>query len=79
MLFDFCSYFFLDINDCAEDICQNEGACTDLVNDYECACVAGWDGTNCETSNIFWRGDIGNSCFLKNEKLFQIKSALLKK
>ena len=71
--------FFLDINDCAEDTCQNEGACIDKVNGYECDCADGWDGPNCETSNTFCRGDIGNSWFFKNEKLFQIKSTLLKK
>ena len=38
-----------DTDDCASSPCQNGGVCTDAVNSYSCACVAGYDGTNCET------------------------------
>ena len=31
--------------------CQNSGTCTDGDNTYTCACVAGFTGTDCETSN----------------------------
>ena len=31
-------------------MCQNGGTCEDLVNDFNCACVAGYSGENCETS-----------------------------
>ncbi|XP_065944898.1 sushi, nidogen and EGF-like domain-containing protein 1 isoform X2 [Magallana gigas] len=37
-----------DIDDCILNPCQNNGTCTDLVNDYQCYCVAGFNGTNCE-------------------------------
>ena len=40
----------LDIDDCQSDPCQNNGTCRDLVNDYRCDCVAGFNGTNCENS-----------------------------
>ena len=36
-----------DIDDCADQPCQNEGNCTDAVNDYTCNCVAGYSGKNC--------------------------------
>lgn len=39
-----------DIDDCQPDPCRNNGTCTDLVNDYQCDCVAGFNETNCENS-----------------------------
>lgn len=39
-----------DIDDCLLDPCKNNGTCTDLVNNYQCDCVAGFNGTNCEDS-----------------------------
>ena len=41
---------FSDINDCDLHHCQNNGICTDLVNDYRCECVTGFNGTYCEIS-----------------------------
>ena len=38
-----------DIDDCADQPCQNGGNCTDAVNDYTCVCVAGYSGKNCST------------------------------
>lgn len=42
-----------DTNECLPDSCQNNGTCTDLVNDYQCDCFAGFNGTNCEISKQF--------------------------
>ena len=36
-----------DIDDCANQPCQNGGNCTDLVNGYTCNCVASYSGKNC--------------------------------
>lgn len=36
-------------NSCASNPCQNGGTCSDVYNGYQCACVAGASGTNCET------------------------------
>ena len=41
----------VDIDECATSPCQNGGSCTDQVNGYTCNCIAGYDGTNCETGN----------------------------
>ena len=41
-----------DIEDCAPNPCQNGGVCTDKVNSYNCTCLAGFNGTNCETSEF---------------------------
>ena len=38
-----------DINNCEPNPCQNDGACTDAVNNYTCACVVPYTGTDCET------------------------------
>ena len=39
-----------DIDDCEGVVCQNGGTCEDGVNYFNCACVAGYSGENCETS-----------------------------
>ena len=41
----------VDIDECATSPCQNGGSCTDQVNGYTCNCIAGYDGTDCETGN----------------------------
>ena len=48
--------FFLDIDDCQSQPCQNSETCHDLVNDYRYDCVAGFNYINCENSmHISWR------------------------
>ena len=36
-----------DIDDCIDLPCANGGTCSDLVDDYFCSCVAGFEGKNC--------------------------------
>ena len=36
-----------DIDDCADQPCQNGGNCIDAVDDYTCNCAAGYTGKNC--------------------------------
>jgi len=46
-----------DIDDCAEQPCQNGGNCTDEVNDFRCDCVTGYTGKNCsigEENHIYY-------------------------
>jgi hypothetical protein len=43
-------FFVTDINECASNPCQNGGTCTDLINNYSCACVPGYTDKNCQTS-----------------------------
>lgn len=37
----------VDIDDCADQPCQNGGTCIDSVNDYSCNCVDGYTGKDC--------------------------------
>ena len=32
--------------------CENGGNCTDGVNEYNCTCVSGYTGTECETGKL---------------------------
>jgi len=41
-----------DIHECASNPGRNTGTCADAVNGYTCACVAGYTGSNCETSML---------------------------
>ena len=36
-----------DIDDCGDGPCENGGRCRDVVNDFNCSCVAGYTGNNC--------------------------------
>ncbi|XP_060582307.1 fibropellin-3-like [Ruditapes philippinarum] len=42
-------FIFNDIDDCDPNPCQNDGTCTDEVNDYTCTCADGFSGENCGT------------------------------
>ena len=42
-----------DIDECSPDPCENGGTCTDGINSYTCACIPGYDGANCSTSELY--------------------------
>ena len=54
-------YFFqshvsqTDIDECEPHPCQNGGTCTDDMNDYNCACVPGYSGKNCDVGECLGR------------------------
>lgn len=41
--------FILEINECDPNPCENGASCDDLLNDYQCSCLPGYTGTNCQT------------------------------
>ena len=49
-----CTIFDLDVNDCMPDPCKNSGNCTDGINEYNCTCIPGYNGTNCETGKLMF-------------------------
>ena len=53
----------LDINECERNPCQNNGTCTDKINNYECQCEKGYEGKDCEQGIVPYK-----SCE-KSEKL----------
>ena len=44
--------WFPDIDECTSAPCHNGGTCVDLRNGYNCSCVPGYTGANCETGNL---------------------------
>ena len=46
-------YVVTDTDECADDPCKNNGTCLDLVNGYDCICVAGFNDTNCTNGMIY--------------------------
>lgn len=42
-----------DKNECSSGPCQNNGTCLDLINRFQCRCVPGYTGTQCEIGNMF--------------------------
>ena len=46
--------FFVDINECASNPCQNDAKCNNLENEYSCNCTDGYSGTNCEKGNPYY-------------------------
>ena len=37
-----------EINECISSPCQNGGNCHDQINQYNCSCLPGFNGTHCE-------------------------------
>lgn len=42
-----------DVDECASNPCQNNGTCTDEVNQFQCSCLGGFTDNVCQTSNAF--------------------------
>jgi len=37
----------IDIDECENDPCLNEGVCIDQIGDFQCQCKSGWTGKTC--------------------------------
>lgn len=42
-------FYDKDIDECASSPCINSGTCSDLVNGFNCSCMAGFTGDQCQT------------------------------
>ena len=45
-----CEIVLVDINKCIISPCENAAICIEAFNSYACACIAGYTGTHCQTS-----------------------------
>ena len=43
-----------EIRECASNPCQNSATCDDLINGYQCICMGGYEGVNCEIGKAKW-------------------------
>eukprot|EP00057_Strongylocentrotus_purpuratus_P018374 XP_011672848.1 PREDICTED: putative protein TPRXL isoform X4 [Strongylocentrotus purpuratus] len=41
-----------ETDECASNPCVNNGTCVDLLNDYNCICVPGYEGKNCQNATV---------------------------
>lgn len=48
-----CYFFSTDNNECTSGPCHNGGTCLGLIKRFECQCVLGYTGTQCEIGNVF--------------------------
>lgn len=46
-------FFFIDVNECISNPCQNGGRCIDLRRHYSCQCPEGRTGYNCQVCKSF--------------------------
>ena len=59
----------INIDDCANNPCQNEGQCIDAIDDYNCVCEPGFTGKNCQHRVDFCKVEPcqnGGTCSSKN-------------
>lgn len=62
----------VNIDDCTPNPCMHGGVCFDVVNGYECHCVDGYLGNECQVQPV---GDI---CMYEN-KLIDVTSNVIHK
>ena len=46
------NFYPSDTDECASTPCLNGATCVDLVNMYQCDCVPGFNGTDCDNGKI---------------------------
>lgn len=45
----FLSFFIIsDYNSCSSGPCKNRATCTNIPDDFQCACTHGWSGKDCD-------------------------------
>lgn len=40
-------FCILDVDECSVMFCKNGGLCINLINDYSCKCIVGFEGKDC--------------------------------
>ena len=47
--FEICRIYFSEFDECSSNPCKNSGTCVDKLADYQCTCLNGFTGKDCET------------------------------
>ena len=45
-------FVLIEIDECDSNPCGNGGTCNDYMNEFNCTCASGYEGTLCETGNL---------------------------
>ena len=64
-----CDIILVDINECLSNPCVNGTICTDAVDAYTCACVAGYTGPQCETGEFMGLKNSYNYLYIELRRL----------
>ena len=52
----------LDRDECSSNPCKNSGTCVEKVADYQCTCLIGFTGKNCESGEWYSELKIDHIC-----------------
>ena len=73
-------FVLIEIDECDSNPCGNGGTCNEYINEFNCTCAGGYEGTLCETGNLT-SGLIDSEVQVvsdkKNEEKLQKKDGLI--
>ena len=46
--------FFSDMDSCSSSPCKNDAPCTNIPDDFSCACTPGWSGKQCDVGEVLF-------------------------